>query len=79
MISAWWLLALTLLFLVMMEYREYEWRLERKDLYNRIMAGGLNEYRNEVKEKPPPRGGNMVRAGLEKAQSYQMKMLGGDG
>ena len=78
MISAWWLLFITLLFIALSEYREYQWRQERKDLYNRIMAGGLSDYRNEVIEKPPPRGGNMVTAGLRKAHNQQMKQLRGD-
>ena len=78
MISAWWLLFITLLFIALSECREYQWRQERKDLYNRIMAGGLSDYRNEVIEKPPPRGGNMVKAGLRKAHNQQMKQLRGD-
>lgn len=78
MISAWWLLLITLLFIALAEYREYQWRQERKDLYNRIMAGGLSDYRNEAREKPPPRGGNMVTVGLRKAHNQQMKQLRGD-
>jgi hypothetical protein len=82
MISAWWILFISMLYvailLILLEYREHQWRIERKDLCDRIMAGGLTEYRNEVIEKPPPRGGNMVTAGLKKAHNQQMKMLGGD-
>jgi len=82
MISAWWILFISLLYvaalLALLEYRENRWRLERKDLYDRIMACGLTDYRNKAIEKPPPRGGNMVRAGLQKAHNQQMKQLRGD-
>lgn len=57
-----------ILLLALMAWREFLFDQERRDLYSRIMAGSLGEYREAIEEKkPPPRGGNMVRAGLRKA------------
>mgnify|MGYP001157472961 CR=1 FL=1 len=67
-----------IIFAALQAYRENLWRIERKDLYDRIMAGGLAEYRSDAKEKPSPRGGNMVTVGLRKAHNQQMKQLRGD-
>jgi hypothetical protein len=81
MISAWWLLVVVLLFLLVMEYRYYQWQKERADLYSRIMAGSLTEYRNDIAEKPPPKGGNMFTAGMKKAAQRSLDALqkAGDG
>jgi hypothetical protein len=79
MVSAAWLFAVLLLYVMANEYQQRAWRAERKDLYDRLMAGSLNDYREQIQEKPPPKGGNMVTAGLKKAADQQMKMLGGDG
>lgn len=72
------ILLIIVIFAALQAYRENLWRIERKDLYDRIMAGGLAEYRSDAKEKPPPRGGNMVFAGLKKAYDRQNMMYGGD-
>lgn len=40
---------------------------ERENLYNRLQAGNLNEFRAITDNKPPPKGGNMVTAGLKRA------------
>lgn len=41
---------------------------ERQDLYNRIQAGSLEDYSKvSGNGRPPPKGGNMVTAGLRKA------------
>ena len=81
MISAAWLFVVILLFILASEYREYMWRQERKDLYSRIMAGSLTEYRDDISEKPPPKGGNMFTAGMKKAAQRSLDALqkAGDG
>jgi len=42
-------------FLCYSVYREILWQKERKDLYSRIMAKDLTEYREEKKPVPPPK------------------------
>ena len=57
-----------ILLLAYIAWQEFLHNQERRDLYSRIMAGSLGEYREAIEEKkPPPKGGNMVRAGLRKA------------
>ena len=36
-------------------WRERLWHTERKDLYDRLMARNLTEYREEIKPVPPPK------------------------
>lgn len=47
-------------------YQQAQAERERKDLYNRIMAGTLNDYTRETKDKPPPKINNPLRANIEK-------------
>lgn len=42
-----------ILLLVTNAYREYLYHVERKDLYNRLMAKNITEYNNI--DKPPPK------------------------
>lgn len=52
-------------------YLAWRFERERKDLYDRIMAGSLMKYRMETGGPPPP-GGGYLRKALEKRK----KMLG---
>jgi hypothetical protein len=47
--------------------QEYFHRMERKDLYNRIMAGSLREYQEGTSQKAskPPKG-NPIKKTLDK-------------
>jgi hypothetical protein len=57
-------------FLLMM-WREEQWRKERSDLLNRLVAGQTIPVQIDISEKPPPKGGNMCTAGLRKAAQQQ--------
>lgn len=60
-------------FLLMM-WREEQWRQERNDLLNRLAAGQtIPPAQIETKGKPPPKGGNMVNAGLKRARERQLE------
>lgn len=65
MVSAWLLLIEAVIALLFIAWLLWLQAREREQLYNRIQAGSLQDYR--IAEKPPPRGGNMVTAGLKKA------------
>ena len=53
---------------------ETQWRIERKDLLDRLTTGqSIPSY--DIKEKPPPHGGNMVTAGLKRAADQQKEWL----
>ena len=41
-------------FLTYSVWRETQWQIERKDLYNRIMSRDLVEYREEMRPAPVP-------------------------
>ncbi len=53
--------------LALFAWREWQHDRERRDLYSRIMAGGLAEYATANDGRPPPKGRNTVRAGLKRA------------
>jgi len=61
-------------FLLFVLWREWQHDRERKDLYSRLMAKDLTDYTVSEKQKQsrPPladnRGGNFVRAGLERGK-----------
>ena len=74
MVSIYWLFLIILLDAIVLAYRDYRGEQERKDLYTRLMAGSLTNYR-EIPEKPPPRGGNMFTAGIKKAAKQQLDAL----
>lgn len=38
---------------------------ERRELYNRIMAGSLKEYQQQTDPSPPPKARNVIKKGLE--------------
>ncbi|MBU7006310.1 hypothetical protein [Phosphitispora fastidiosa] len=60
-----WALALVCMVLVaVLIWREHQFDLERKDLYNRIMAGNLHDY--AANGTAPPRGRNFVKKGIKK-------------
>jgi len=61
-VSAWWIAILAILDFISNEVRERRWRQERKDLYSRIMAGSLTDFREDIAEKPPPTGRNIFKA-----------------
>lgn len=62
-------LALALLALsAVLVVQEYRHGNERKDLLNRIMAGNWQEYTQNINQRPPPKGGNFIRAGLKRYQ-----------
>lgn len=48
---------------------------ERRDLYNRIMAGNLKEY-NYSRKREPPKSLNFVRKGIERG--YDLPEGGGE-
>lgn len=48
--------------------QEYRHSIERKDLLTRIMARDLTEYNQVTNQRPPPKGGNFIRAGLKRYQ-----------
>lgn len=52
-------------------WREWYHDKERKDLYNRIMAGNAQEYVRFGDDKPPPKGRNFVKKNIEKANMYE--------
>lgn len=62
---------LLIILLALMVVRERFHDRERKDLYDRIMAGNYQEYSNSHPEKPPPMGRNVLRRGLEKHHMMQ--------
>lgn len=57
------LLALAVMFQALAIRRmQTEWKAERQDLLNRIMASNWQEYKNSTASgsSPPPRGGNFL-------------------
>jgi hypothetical protein len=57
-------------------WRDEQWREERADLLNRLAAGQtIPPAQIETKGKPPPKGGNMVNAGLKRAEKRQLAAL----
>jgi len=48
--------------------QEYRHSNERKDLLTRIMARDLTEYSQVINQRPPPKGGNFIKAGLKRYQ-----------
>jgi len=58
---------LVAIFMTIFVAQEYFHRMERKDLYNRIMAGSLREYQEGTGQKPskPPKG-NPIKKTLDK-------------
>ena len=55
-------------------WRDEQWREERADLLNRLTDGQtIPPAQIETKGKPPPKGGNMVNAGLKRARERQME------
>lgn len=68
-----------LLFIAFLFYtiwREWLWHNERKDLYNRLMARDLTEYREEGKRIPPPKAPQSKFISVLKKQNSPSK--GGD-
>jgi hypothetical protein len=63
-------------FLCYSVYREILWQNERKDLYSRIMAKDLTEYREERKPIPPPKAQNSKFVTVRQKQHSLSK--GGD-
>jgi|GEM_PF-2717258 len=62
-----WILGLICLILVgLVIWREHQFDLERKDLYDRIMAGNLHDYSANKDGTAPPRGRNFVKKGIKK-------------
>ncbi len=62
-----WALALVCLILVgMIIWREHQFDMERKDLYNRIQAGTLLDYNTNRDGTPAPVGRNFVKKGIKK-------------
>jgi hypothetical protein len=64
MIPAWHVLALASGFLAFLALQSILYARERRDLYNRIMARDLGEYRSLAGR--PPKGRNIVAASLKK-------------
>ena len=60
---------------LLMMWREEQWREERHDLLNRLAAGQTIPAQIGIPEKPPPKGGNMVKAGLKKDAKRQLGAL----
>lgn len=59
---------LVAMFMTILVVQEYFHRMERKDLYNRIMAGSLREYQEGTGQKPSsnyPKG-NPIKKTLDK-------------
>jgi hypothetical protein len=58
---------LVAIFMTILVVQEYFHRMERKDLYNRIMAGSLREYQEGTSQKAskPPKG-NPIKKTLDK-------------
>lgn len=58
---------LVAMFMTILVVQEYFHRMERKDLYNRIMAGSLREYQEGTSQKAskPPKG-NPIKRTLDK-------------
>lgn len=58
---------LVAMFMTILVVQEYFHRMERKDLYNRIMAGSLREYQEGTGQKAskPPKG-NPIKKTLDK-------------
>ena len=75
MVSAAWLFIVILVCLLAIEYKEYQWRKERQDFLNRLTNGESIPSPVDIAEKPPPRGGNMITAGLKRAAKQQMDAL----
>lgn len=65
------LMAGLFLLFVFLSWLFYLQAKERENLYDRIQAGTLSDYRTIAKDKPPPRGGNMITAGLKKAANNE--------
>lgn len=51
---------------------------ERKDLLTRIMAKDLDEYEAATHSRPPPKGGNFIKAGMKRHQKAGLKDAGSD-
>lgn len=61
----WPLYGIIAFILMIWAWREWQHDLERKDLYNRLMARDLSEYTAATSGgRPPPRSRNFVLAGL---------------
>lgn len=50
-------------------FREIMHYLERKDLYNRIMAKNLSDYSQSIDKKAPKAVKNLIKKGLERGDS----------
>jgi hypothetical protein len=67
---------LIILFVSYCAWRENQWGKERKDLYNRLMAKDLAEYREDSKAIPPPKAPNNKFVTMLRKQNSPSK--GGD-
>lgn len=68
---------LIVVFLSYSIWRELQWGYERKDLYNRIMAKDLPEYREVEKPVPPPPRAPRSKF-VEAARNQNSTSKGGD-
>lgn len=57
-----------LVLLMLLAFHAWLTSRERKDLYSRIMAGSLRDYRERTDSTSPPVGGNFVKRGIDRAQ-----------
>ena len=48
---------------------------ERRDLYNRIMAGGLKELKEAEQGKPAPAPGSFIKKQMDAAQQRTVDLL----
>lgn len=51
---------------------------ERSELLTRIMAKDLREYQDVTNTRPPPKGGNFIKAGLKRYQEAMTRDAGAD-
>ncbi|MDD5511547.1 MAG: hypothetical protein PHI12_12165 [Dehalococcoidales bacterium] len=66
---------LVVVYVIVREWISMRHREERRELYDRIMAGGLDEFQ-VTRETTPSPGRGFVREALEKHEKYVQKLRG---
>ncbi|MCK9327679.1 MAG: hypothetical protein M0P69_19445 [Bacteroidales bacterium] len=56
----------------------WQHKAERSELLTRIMAKDLREYQDVTNTRPPPKGGNFIKAGLKRYQEAMIRDAGAD-